>query len=48
MPVYVERSILDLPKIYINGGRRGYIIRLDSAELLRVLSPVLVDAGRVE
>ena len=48
MPVLVERSILDLPKIYINGGRRGYIIRLDSAELLRVLSPVLVDAGRVE
>ena len=48
MPVYVERSILALPKIYINGGRRGYIIRMDSAELLRVLSPVLVDAGRVE
>lgn len=48
MPVYVERSILALPKIYINGGRRGYIIRLDSAELLRVLSPVLVDAGREE
>ena len=48
MPVYVERSILALPKIYINGGRRGYIIRMDSAELLRVLSPVLVDAGRQE
>jgi Cys-tRNA(Pro) deacylase len=48
MPVYVERSVLDLPRIYINGGRRGYIIRMDSAELVRVLSPVLVDAGRVE
>ena len=48
MPVCVERSILQLPKIYINGGRRGYIIRMDCAELMRVLSPVLVDAGREE
>lgn len=48
MPVCLERSILTLPKIYINGGRRGYIIRMDSAELVRVLSPVLVDAGREE
>ncbi len=48
MPVYVERTILELPKIYINGGRRGYIIRMDTADLMRVLLPVLVDAGRVE
>lgn len=26
MPVYVESSILALPKIYINGGQRGYLI----------------------
>jgi Cys-tRNA(Pro) deacylase len=48
MPVYLERSILELPKIYINGGQRGYIIRMETSELMRVLSPVLVDAGRVE
>jgi len=39
MPVYVERSILALEKIYINGGRRGYLIGLDPA-LLAGLLPV--------
>ncbi|KRB88469.1 Cys-tRNA(Pro) deacylase [Noviherbaspirillum sp. Root189] len=29
MPVYVEQSILDLDRIYINGGRRGYLIGID-------------------
>lgn len=29
MPVYVEQSILALEKIYINGGRRGYLVGLD-------------------
>jgi Cys-tRNA(Pro) deacylase len=48
MPVYLERSILALPRIYINGGRRGYLLGMDPAELLRVLSPVLVEVGRVE
>jgi len=28
LPVYVERTILDLPRIYINGGRRGYLVCL--------------------
>lgn len=42
MPVYLERSVLELPRIYINGGRRGYLLGMDSAELARVLSPVLV------
>ena len=48
MPVYAERSILDLARIYINGGRRGYILGMDSAELVRVLSPVLVDVALEE
>src|SRR5687768_1421168 len=26
MPIYLERSVLDLPTIYINGGRRGYLL----------------------
>ena len=38
MPVYVEKSILALPKIYINGGRRGYLIGMEPAELARVLA----------
>ncbi len=37
MPVYVERTVLDLPRIYINGGRRGFLVEIDPAELLRAL-----------
>lgn len=37
MPVYVECSILDLERIYINGGRRGYLVGIDPKELGRVL-----------
>jgi Cys-tRNA(Pro) deacylase len=42
MPVYMEETIGDLPKIYINGGKRGYLAGIDPKELLRVLKPILV------
>lgn len=45
LPVYLERSILERPKIYINGGRRGFLVGLAPAELLRTLSPQLVDVA---
>jgi Cys-tRNA(Pro) deacylase len=45
MPVYVERSILDLPTIYVNGGSRGFLVGLAPADLARVLEPTLVDVG---
>jgi Cys-tRNA(Pro) deacylase len=48
LPVYLEESILALPRIYINGGRRGYLLGMPPAELVRVLSPVLVEVGREE
>ena len=48
MPVYLERSVLALPRIYINGGRRGYLLGMPPAELTRVLSPVLVDVALEE
>ena len=48
MPVYLERSVLDLPRIYINGGRRGYLLGMEPAALERVLSPVLVDVALEE
>ena len=48
MPVYLERSVLELPRIYINGGRRGYLLGMEPAALTRVLSPVLVDVGLPE
>ena len=44
MPVYMERTIADLDRIYINGGRRGFLIALAPADLVRALSPTLVDA----
>ena len=45
MPVYLERSIADLDRIYINGGPRGFLVALAPADLVRVLSPILVDAA---
>ncbi len=48
MPVYVERSVLALPGIYINGGRRGYLVGLDPQVLVRLLGATAVDAAGVE
>jgi Cys-tRNA(Pro) deacylase len=45
MPVYLERSVLDLPTIYINGGRRGFLVGIDPRDLVRLLNPVLVEVG---
>ena len=46
MPVYLERSIAALDRIYVNGGRRGFLIALAPADLVRALSPTLVDAAQ--
>lgn len=46
MPVYLERTIADLDRIYLNGGRRGFLIAIAPADLVRVLSPTLVDAAQ--
>ncbi|MBL8385396.1 MAG: aminoacyl-tRNA deacylase [Burkholderiales bacterium] len=45
LPVYAERSIFDLPRIYINGGRRGFLVAIDSADLERLLEIVRVDVA---
>jgi len=45
MPIFMERSIADLERIYVNGGRRGFLVSMTPAELIRVLSPVSVDAS---
>jgi len=42
MPVYMEETILELPKIYINGGRRGFLVGMSPWEVVRILSPVPV------
>ena len=45
MPVYMEETILELPKIYVNGGRRGYLVGIVPQEVVRILSPQLVKVG---
>jgi Cys-tRNA(Pro) deacylase len=45
MPIYMERSIGALSRIFINGGARGFLVELDPAELVRVLSPEPVDVA---
>jgi len=45
MPVCLERTIGDLDRIFINGGARGFLVSLAPADLIRVLSPTLVDAA---
>ena len=45
LPVYMERSISALPEIYINGGRRGFLLRMSASELSRVLRPTLVEVA---
>ena len=45
MPVYMERSIRALPRVYINGGRRGFLLGLMPVDIERALAPQLVDAA---
>lgn len=45
IPVYMEETIAELDKIYINGGKRGYLVGMSPGELIRVLQPVLVKVG---
>ncbi len=45
MPVYLQASVAELPRIWINGGKRGFLVGLAPSELIRVLKPVLVDAA---
>jgi Cys-tRNA(Pro) deacylase len=45
MPVFVERTILDLERIFINGGSRGFLVAMAPADLDRALHPTPVDAA---
>jgi len=45
LAVYLERSILELPRIYINGGRRGFLVGMAPGEIVRLLQPILVDVA---
>ena len=45
LPVFAECTIADLDRVYINGGARGFLVSIAAADLVRVLSPTLVDAS---
>lgn len=45
IPIYMERSILDLDQVYINGGKRGFLVGITPQEIVQVIHPVLVDAA---
>lgn len=45
MPVYVERTVLSLPRVYVNGGRRGFLVGIDPRELVRVAGAREVDTA---
>ncbi|MBK6554183.1 MAG: Cys-tRNA(Pro) deacylase [Rhodocyclaceae bacterium] len=48
LPVFMEKSILDLPLVYINGGRRGYLVGVHPHDILRALAPKIVEVGRAD
>ena len=45
MPVYMEASIEALARIYVNGGKRGFLVAMAPSELVRVLAPVRVNVA---
>jgi len=45
LPVYVERTILDLPKIYINAGKKGLLVEMAPSEMVWILKPVAVEVA---
>lgn len=46
LPVYVEESILELPRLLINGGRRGFLVEIEPEVLISILEPVSVKMAR--
>ncbi len=47
MPVYMEASILELDRVYINGGKRGFLVGLNPQDIVRILQAELVHVAIV-
>lgn len=45
LPVYIEKSIADLPEIFINAGSRGLLAKIPAMELVRILKPIAVNVA---
>jgi prolyl-tRNA editing enzyme YbaK/EbsC (Cys-tRNA(Pro) deacylase) len=48
MPVYVESTILELDRIFINGGRRGFLVSIEPAVVMSLLAAKPVQCAIVE
>lgn len=48
LPIYIEQTILDLPQLYINGGRRGYLVGMPPATLMALLAATPVQVALSE
>ncbi len=46
LPVYVEKTILTIPRIFINAGKRGLLCEMSPLELIRLLQPTIVGVAR--
>lgn len=45
LPVYVEKTIFDLPSIYLNGGKRGFLVEIAPGDLRKVFDLTEVEVG---
>ena len=45
LPVYMETSIAALPVIYLNGGKRGFLVSLTPRAVIELLKPTIVEVG---
>lgn len=46
LPIYIEKSILNLPRLFINAGKRGLIVEISPSELTRILKPSPIKVAR--
>jgi prolyl-tRNA editing enzyme YbaK/EbsC (Cys-tRNA(Pro) deacylase) len=45
MPVYMEATITALPRIYLNGGKRGFLVSMSPQVVIGLLQPMMVEVG---
>lgn len=45
LPIFIEKSILPLPLVYINGGKRGYLVGVHPQDLVKALNPTIVEVA---
>ena len=45
LPIYVERTVLDLDMVSVNGGRRGFLVGISPQAFVSILGAIAVDVG---